>query len=179
MLKNEAIWIGNKTKNLKIANILDIGGGNWFSRNIRQPWIQKYIFKTFTKKKVKILHTDSEYDVCLKSFKSLGEFDLVFANNLLEHVKDIEKGSQNISLVVKVGGYLCVSVPYNFPYHPCPIDNMFRPTLVELVSLFPKFKVIAKKVVSQKTMISINRTNIFWFNSTFQASCVIMQKTAR
>lgn len=176
MLKNEAIWIGKQTSNLKVFSVLNIGEGSWFFRNIRQSYIQKYIFNNFERNSIKVTHTDFENDVCKKSFRRLEKFDLVMANNLLEHVGSIKKTVDNISSVIKTGGYLCISVPHKFPYHPCPIDNMFRPLPNELISLFPKFKVVKKKLVKDKMILGINRYNFFWINKTFSVSCAILQK---
>jgi hypothetical protein len=36
------------------------------------------------------------------------------------------------------GGLLFLSVPHEFPYHPDPIDTMFRPGVEQLLRLFPR-----------------------------------------
>jgi SAM-dependent methyltransferase len=172
MLKNEAIWFGSITKNLDAKKVLDISGGSWFFRNIRQPYIEKYIFSNFKK----ITRTDINNDVCSSEFSKIGKFDLVFANNVLEHVVDYKKASKNISKVVSKGGYLAVSVPKNFPYHADPIDNGFRPNPKDLLKLFPDFKIIKSKIVKQKYLLMLNRSSIFWFNKTFSASCLVLKK---
>lgn len=177
MLKNEAIWIGKKVKKIKANSILDIGGGSWFFRNIKQYWIEKYIFSDLRNKNVYIVHTGIENDVCSKKFVNIGKFDLVMANNLLEHVKNIRVAVKNISKVVKKGGFLCVSVPSSFPYHPSPIDNMFRPNLEELGSLFKGFKVMDKKNIKEKMLLGVNRSSIFWINKRNSVSCLILKKT--
>jgi hypothetical protein len=44
-----------------------------------------------------------------------------------------------------------VSVPYRFPYHPDPIDTLFRPHVTELIQLFPRSRVLCAEVVSAGT----------------------------
>jgi len=159
MLKKEAKWIGEMTQDLKIKKVLDISGGDWFFRNIRQPFIEKYIFSNLKN----VVRTDINNDVCSKKFTKIGKFDLVLANNILEHVADIKNASKNILSVVATGGYLCVSVPFRFPYHPDPIDNGFRPTPKELAKLFPKTKVIKKSIIIQEMKIMIMRRGPQYF----------------
>lgn len=171
MLKNEAKWIGKATQNFKSSKVLDISGGSWFFRNIRQPFIEKYIFSNFKN----VRRTNIKDDVCSKDFGKIGKFDLVFSNNLLEHVVDIKKASKNILSVVKPGGYLCVSVPHKFPFHPDPIDNMFRPTPEELVKFFPKTVLFKKGIVIQKMGAMFTRNGIL-FNKQYSASCLLLRK---
>lgn len=171
MLKNEAIWIGEVTKNLKIKEILDISGGDWFFRNIRQSFIEKYIFSNFKNRNIK--RTGIRYDVCSNDFRKIGKFDLVFANNLLEHVKNIKSATKNILSVVKPGGHLCISVPHMFPYHPDPIDNGFRPTPRELAKLFPGTKILKKSIVVQKMNVMFTKRGIL-FNKEYSASCLLL-----
>lgn len=176
MLKNEAVLIGKETRKLKINNILDISGGSWFLRRIRQYYIEKYIFNNFKKKKIDIKRTDFSNDVCLKNFRKIGQFDLVFANNLLEHVTNIKSATENISRAVRKGGYLCVSVPHQFPYHPDPIDNMFRPNLKELKALFPNFKIIKGKEIIEKHKFVFTKQSFITLNEVFIQSCLLLKK---
>ena len=170
MLKNEAKWIGDVTKNLKVDSVLDISGGDWFFRNIRQSFIEKYIFKNLKN----VRRTNIKDDVCSKRFRKIGKFDLVFANNLLEHVKNIKNATKNISSAVNPGGYLCVSTPFDFPYHPDPIDNGFRPTPEELIKFFPGTKVIKKDIITQEIKIMFTKREIM-FNKKYSASCLLLK----
>jgi SAM-dependent methyltransferase len=173
MLSQEAKWIGEATKNLDVYDILDVSGGSWFFRNIRQPFIKKYIFRNFKNKKIR--RTNINNNVCSKNFNKIGKYDLVFANNLLEHVGNIKNAAKNLLLVVNPKGYLCVSVPHDFPYHPDPIDNKFRPLPDDLVKLFPKTKIIKKALINQKIGLMITRYGIL-INKTYSVSCVVLQK---
>jgi hypothetical protein len=74
-------------------------------------------------------------------------FRSVFCSNLLEHVENREEIARALTLVVPAGGYLFVSCPYRYPYHPDPIDTLFRPTPHELAALFPRTRTVLAQVV--------------------------------
>jgi hypothetical protein len=182
MLKNEAIWFGNAIKNIPIkkgTTILDLGSGGIILRNFRQPWINKYIFQQIKNRGGIIIHTNKLLDVCSKNFSKkitkMGVFDIIFATNLLEHVKNYKNAANNIRKIISIGGYLCVSCPREFPYHPDPIDNGLRPSLIELKNLFPKTKIINEGSVIEKTKIMFTKRRIF-FNQKYSASCLILKK---
>jgi hypothetical protein len=67
--------------------------------------------------------------------------------NLLEHVPDPAAICAKLEPLVPIGGYLTVTVPNRFPYHPDPIDTMFRPDLDALVRLFPHCRLIHGEVL--------------------------------
>lgn len=182
MLKNEAIWFGNAIKNIPInksTTILDLGSGGLILRFIRQPWINKYIFKQIKNRDGLIIHTDKSLDVCSKNFSKknikIGVFDVIFACNLLEHVKNYKKAANNIQKLISKGGYLCVSCPKEFPYHSDPIDNGLRPSLIELKKLFPKMKKIKQKLVIEKIKFMFTKRKIY-LNQKYSASCLILKK---
>lgn len=70
--------------------------------------------------------------------EKFGNFDLVIATHLLEHVskESFSIVINNIESLVKKGGILIVSVPHKYPYHERPIDNMWRPRWQELHDVF-------------------------------------------
>lgn len=49
-------------------------------------------------------------------------FDLVFADNVLEHVFDLSKAVSEIQRVLKVNGLVAVGVPFLYPFHGIPYD---------------------------------------------------------
>jgi 2-polyprenyl-3-methyl-5-hydroxy-6-metoxy-1,4-benzoquinol methylase len=107
--------------------------------------------------------------------KKIGRIKTVFAFNLLEHVSNYNKAAKNISSVIPKGGYLFVSCPREFPYHPDPIDNGFRPTPAELAGLFPKMKIIKKSIIYQKTKVMVTRRGIL-LGKKYSASCLVIEK---
>lgn len=82
----------------------------------------------------------------------------------------------NIAAIIPEGGFLIVSVPRVFPYHPNPIDNGFRPSTGDLKRLFPDFKIIARKIVTQFEPIGINRQTIVSIGKTYRASCLVLRR---
>ena len=56
---------------------------------------------------------------------------------MLEHTRSREVLAGLILDILPEGGYLFVTVPHRFPYHPDPIDTLYRPDADELVRLFP------------------------------------------
>lgn len=128
----------------KAKTALDIGSEGEEYRNIRQPWI-KNLYNYLQNRGVVIstMDLDQESKATIiqditQPIEKLGNFDLVMATHLLEHVPKelIPIVITNIELLVKKGGLLIVSVPYKYPYHERPIDNMWRPTWQELNDIF-------------------------------------------
>lgn len=74
---------------------------------------------------------------------------------MLEHLEDISIVIRKLLGVTEKGGYILLTVPYNYKRHLDPIDNMFRPTPEEIANLFPgdKIEVIDKRIIgiSDKT----------------------------
>lgn len=182
MLKNEALWIGEaigKIPKSQIGRVLDIGSEVPFFRNIRQSYINRYIFIPLKNRGIDVVHTDIELNVVggdfSKKVKKMGTFKTVFAFNLLEHVEDFQKAARNIVSVIPESGHLFVSCPKYFPYHPDPIDNGFRPTQDELADLFSSMKIIKKATVSQKLNLMITRRGIL-VGKRYSASCLILEK---
>ena len=50
------------------------------------------------------------------------EFDLVIAQEVLEHVKDPRKAVEEIFRVLKQGGHFYLQLPFIIGFHPCPND---------------------------------------------------------
>lgn len=50
------------------------------------------------------------------------EFDVVIAQEVLEHVKDPHKAVEEIYRVLKQGGYFYLQLPFIIGFHPCPND---------------------------------------------------------
>ncbi len=94
--------------------------------------------------------TDSAF---LRSLERL-EIRSVMCCNVLEHVPDPAQVAVAIERVVAPGGYLLVTVPSRYPYHPGPIDTLFRPTVGELRLLFPALAVTSSAEVRCESLIA-------------------------
>jgi hypothetical protein len=77
----------------------------------------------------------------------------IICNNMIEHLPAARIGefANILDAALADGGYLLVSVPRSHPYHPDPIDNMFRPDPAQLAGLFPAMTVLAEAVVRGPT----------------------------
>jgi hypothetical protein len=157
MLVREARWIG--TTLLKMSSemggisLLNLGSSTGEFRSQSQPYIDQRIFAPLKlDPRNSVVHCDLKADVgvdvsvditdesCLPILAELHS-DTVLVSNLLEHVEDINLTVNNIEALVPPSGNLILTGPLIFPYHPDPIDNMFRPTRDEVQDLFKDFEI--------------------------------------
>ena len=164
MILEEAVLIGNIIRELPmLKNVLNVGSSSIEARKIGQPYIDKYIFRLLRDNNIKTAHLDMKEmngvdivaDISNNNFSIQEKYDLVICTSLLEHVSNISTTVSNISSCVNKNGYLIINVPYIYPYHPYPIDNLFRPHPDELRSMFIDKKCICKKII-------IEQKNIFY-----------------
>jgi len=73
--------------------------------------------------------------------------DGVVSESVLEHVRDPKKMADEMSRVLKIGGYLYVSVPFIHPFHASPND-FNRWTINGLEYLFKDLEIVEKGVRS-------------------------------
>ena len=217
MLINEAKWLGQnilKYKDEDIFPVLNIGSSDSDFRDKKQPWINKYIFNKLILLNKEILHLDCFVskgidiidDINSLSFqKNIRQMLVksVLCSSLLEHVENKEKICSLISEILPKNGYLFVSCPYSYPYHPSPIDTMFRPDISELKKYFPEFDIISSSIITDvshfqrlKEFPLTTIKNIFtnfvintffkssvqrvsyekWVLKKFQAVCLVLKK---
>jgi SAM-dependent methyltransferase len=150
VLRAEAAWLQARLEQLPdddLSPLLSIGSGGRELRST-QPWIEEVIYAPLARRGVKVLHHELEpadgVDVAgdltdRDFFDRLSQLQIrsVLCSNVLEHVPNRDEVAAGIERIVAPGGYALVSVPRRYPYHPGPIDTLFRPTPDELRSLFP------------------------------------------
>jgi len=150
VLRAEAAWLARELERLPVGDLsplLSIGSGHG-ELTADQPWIHRAVYEPLARRGVRVLHHELEPaprvdiagDLRDPSFlASLEQLELrsVMCCNVLEHVPDRAQVAATIERVVAPGGYAFVSVPRRFPYHPGPIDTLFRPSPDELRRLFP------------------------------------------
>ncbi len=151
MLVREAKWFGQRISELGDAAafpMLNVGSHTEQFRSREQPWIDRHIFAPARRRGAKVVHLDLRAAPGVDLVGDLTEsaflarlaamrFRSVFCSNLLEHVPNREEIGQAAVEAVVPGGYLFVSCPNVFPYHPDPIDTMYRPGVDDLAALFP------------------------------------------
>lgn len=159
MLPREARWFAQQVELLgdeAIFPMLNVGSHTAEFRAKTQPWIDEELFRPFARRGCEVIHTDIQADEGVDLVGDLTDpqfqnqlrarrFRSVFCNNLLEHVTDPASIANALRDCVVPGGYLLLSVPYRFPYHPDPIDTMFRPSPEELHTLFPGTSIVVAK----------------------------------
>lgn len=217
MLLAEAQWVGRSLGQIEaqsLSPLLNVGSATAEFREKVQPWIDGEIFAPLRQRSVVVDHLDIQKgdgvdlqgDLQDESFTAglAGRgYRAVMCCNLLEHVPVREDICATLEAVVPPGGYLVVTVPNRFPYHPDPIDTMFRPDVHELVQLFPRYQVVAGEVIdcgtgwdyvgrNPATLVSkakrrlsgrkehggMSGTTSFlpWLFRTFRQCCVLLRK---
>ena len=159
MRYDEAKRIGEWTRSLALpsgAICLNIGSSTEDFRTRRQPHIDEFIFAPLRNSGVRVLHCDlkPEDGVDLvgdvldpafqKQLRALGA-QLLICSNLLEHLEDPQAFASACAKLVAPGGHAIVTVPSSYPYHPDPIDTLFRPTPEQLADMFPGWQVVKKQ----------------------------------
>lgn len=161
MLEAEARWVGNTLDNLPADNLsplLNIGSATAEFREQVQPWIDQSIFAPLRARAVEVQHLDMREGAGIDLHGDLTDdrfmtgladhkFRALMCCNLLEHVADPAAICEKIEGLMPVGAYLIVTVPNRFPYHPDPIDTMFRPDVSTLARLFPRCRLIDGKII--------------------------------
>lgn len=161
MLRSEARWFGQRLRALPAEAIypqLNLGSQTLHFRTQEQPWIDAFLFAPARRRGGVVIHadlqaapgvdlvgdlTDPQFLAHLQSLR----FRSVICSNLLEHVVGPRRIAEAATAAVVPGGYLFVSVPYRFPYHPDPIDTLFRPSPAEVAALFPGTSVVEQRIV--------------------------------
>lgn len=167
MRRQESKRIAEIVKALDIpknAVCLNIGSSTKEFREIKQPHIDKYLFRPLANKGFGIIHCDQKKeegvdlvgDVLDPKFqKEIGkrQADLLLCCNLLEHLEQPRAFASACAQLIRPGGYMIVTVPLSYPYHPDPIDTMLRLTPSEIGEYFPTLDVIATEILEMSTFL--------------------------
>lgn len=176
MISAEARWVGAALAKLpdeQLFPLLNVGSQDAAFREQRQPWIDAHVFAPLRTRGGKVVHldlapgdgVDITGDLLDPTVRAqLRGFRSVLCANVLEHVPDRERFAAALVDITAPGGYLIVTVPRQFPYHPDPIDTMFRPSIEELAALFPTLEVIDAQVV-RSTMLLLFLQRLLMFRS--------------
>lgn len=63
-----------------------------------------------------------QFDICATEILQVGSFDVVFCEQVLEHVWEPQKALKNLYKMLRPNGYLVVSTPFMVKVHKCPED---------------------------------------------------------
>src|SRR5688500_15531566 len=112
--------------------MLNIGSGTAEMREQHQPWIDAFSLAPLRQRGVEIRHCDIQAGIGVDFVGDLSDGDFVenlagrgfralLCCNLLEHVRDRSRLCSQFEKLISTGGYIVVTVPRAFPYHPDPI----------------------------------------------------------
>ena len=161
MFKEEARWLGNVIYGIdpsEIFPMLDVGSSSERYRRVDKPWVDQVLFTPAKMMGLKVVHTDIHPaqgvdlvgDLCDGEFLrevAAMRFRSVLCANVLEHVTDPQRLCKALRSIVLPRGYILVSAPYRFLYHPDPIDTGYRPAPEQLHELFPGCPCVRSAVV--------------------------------
>lgn len=168
MLVNESVLVGrylfSALENSQTRRVLNIGSSSLEYRSQIQPYIEREVFYPVTEKLgATIVHCDAKEESgadlivdllapeAVALLRALSADAFVVAN-LLEHVEVVDDAVLQLDRIITSGSYLVASGPKSFPYHPDPIDNMFRPERWQVQSLFRNFDLIEWGEVNHRTL---------------------------
>ncbi|MEM0049325.1 MAG: methyltransferase domain-containing protein [Candidatus Bathyarchaeia archaeon] len=202
MFRDEALYIRAVLETLlkksKIKSVLDVESSDLTFRTKVQPYIEEIIFQPLEKFGCRIYHLDAKsgegIDIVMDAtqlYTLNATFDLVLCCNLLEHVTDIPKTIIGLKKITKNGGYLLITSPLKYVYHPDPIDNFFRPDVRTLKFLFResftpifsrtisindikiKERLLSFKFMTQKKILRFNLSHLF---GKFKVTLILLKR---
>lgn len=162
MLVAEARWFARRIAEFGDAALfplLNVGSHTEEFRTREQPWIDRHIFAPPRRRGARVVHTDIRPNPGVDLVGDLTDpaflaevagmrFQSVICSNLLEHVPNPGEIARACVAAVAPGGYVLASGPHTFPYHPDPIDTMFRPGVEEFAALFAGAELVRGEVLA-------------------------------
>ena len=123
--------------------LLNVGSSTLEFRARTQPYIDDNIFAPLRARGGKVYHLDLKRAPGVDIVGDLSDLAVldkirnlriraVIMSNLLEHVSDRKQLCDAVLSILPPGGYIFATGPQSYPYHPDPIDTMFRPTIAEI-----------------------------------------------
>jgi SAM-dependent methyltransferase len=161
MLYNESLWFRKTlTTYLRSGDIvMNLGASTLKFRTVDQPHIQANLFEPLEAQGVRVIHvdlkradgvdlvgdlTDPRFVAELRAYTP----QAVICSNLLEHLPQRKLFCAATSQLLRPDGIIFASCPYDYPYHPDPIDTMFRPTVDQLAAEFPSTGLLTGEIVA-------------------------------
>jgi SAM-dependent methyltransferase len=162
MLPEEARWLGRELAGIDDASLfpmLNVGSSTGAFVTSEQPWIFEHVFSPLERRGGKIVSVDVKRAPGVDIVGDLTDpeviarlgamhFRSILCSNLLEHVADREKVARALVSILETGGSIVVSGPRRYPFHPDPIDTLYRPTVSELAALFPRCELVRGEIVN-------------------------------
>ena len=150
-LKIKSIIRDSQIKNGNYKTIINLGCGDIKNFLKSKPYVKKNVFDPLKKQGAVIINVDSYHypniDFVLDLTKLIN-FDflkktksprLYILANVLEHIPSEKRlvAIKNIYNNMKKNDSIIITVPHQYPYHPCPIDTLYRPLPNDIKKLLP------------------------------------------
>lgn len=217
LLEKEARWLGAKINSMdpqRVFPLCNVGSSTLEFRTVHQPYIDRYIFAPAREAGREVKHMDIKAEPGVDVVGDLSdpaflaelrkmEFKSLICSNLLEHVENRPPICESMLAMLPSGGLLFVTCPKDYPFHPDPIDTLFRPSVEELAALFPGTDLVEGEIVPGETFRDVLNSRpqgaLKWFgrmmlpflnpsswkrqlgywpylSRPFSATCIILQK---
>lgn len=186
MFREEADWIIEKLRRVdlsRVKRVLNVGSGDLRFRTQTQPH-QDEIFRFLAEKGIEVYHLDQKSGEGIDIVADIGKFSpekpyhLIFLTNVLEHLRKPKAIAKKVLSFLIPGGYLVVTVPKFYPWHPDPIDTGLRMGIHELKEFFPGTEILFSEILRIRR--PQGRLGIGKFLSLFgirwQVSCLLLKK---
>ena len=170
MLIEESLWVKDLLSNISFEQkspLINIGSQSLEFRTNIQPYIYKNIFQPLEFNNVKIFHVDIKAaEGWILSGISKGRFQkkikalkprLILCSNVLEHVEDVNIFCNALADLASNDCFLLVTVPFKYPKHNDPIDNLFRPSPSKLLKKFENFNCISKAIIKKNKKYNLKK----------------------
>ncbi|ASK89168.1 methyltransferase type 11 [Sphingorhabdus sp. SMR4y] len=157
----EAKWLQKHLNDMDVSELsplLEIGSSSLEFRTVAKPHIEKFVHAPLRERGVRIITTDLRdaegveivgdiFDPVVGAKLQDVQAKSLLLCNLLEHLVDPAAFAAACKSFVRPGGYIIVTVPYDYPYHLDPIDTMYRPTPEEIHALFPDTRIVDSEIL--------------------------------
>jgi SAM-dependent methyltransferase len=167
MLTQEAIWFETQLARHVAtgATVVNLGSNTADFRERQQPHIERHLFAPLRERGVRLVHVDLlaaegvdlAGDLCSPQFRQRVRqlhADAIICSNLLEHLAERGPFCDAMVDLLEPGGIALLSRPRQYPYHPDPIDTLFRPDVEELRATLSGLQLVEGEVVPCGTLRS-------------------------
>jgi hypothetical protein len=186
MLPKEAKWINTIINKYLLGvdgEVINLGSSTLDFISYNQPFIKDLVLdpllRNFQVTNVDI-KSDPNVQLVANFLTEAGQTlikekgaKVFLVSNLLEHIPNAIEGIEKVKKLMEPKTYLILTGPKSFPYHPDPIDNMFRPSISEIRGYFEKeFEIVKLDLIRNGTVF----TSSFFGRSTKKSKAIIESK---
>lgn len=162
----EADWVTEQFLGAGVeveAPILNVGSSTEEFRRRKKPHIHDRMVAPLEAAGYRFVHFDMKaadgVDIvgdisdpsCREHLRGTGCGSIV-CSNLLEHVNEPAQVAAWCVDLLPCGGDVFVTVPQSYPYHPDPIDTLFRPSPEAIAAVFPRATMVSGVTIEDGTL---------------------------